>query len=64
MTTTREIIGWSMVFMGGACGVAAAAFQGGVVPALSAASGAFTAAAAMWGYSNKPPATTPPTPKA
>lgn len=53
--TTRELIGWALVAAGGACGVAAAAVQGGLIPALTAASGAFTAAAAMWGYSNKPP---------
>ena len=56
--TSREVIGWALVGLGGACGVAAAAMQGGWVPALSAASGAFTASAAMWGYTNKPPTTT------
>ena len=60
--TQREQFGWSLVFLGGACGVAAAALQGGLIPALTAASGAFTAAAAMWGYANKPPA--PPAPPA
>lgn len=52
----RELIGWGLVFLGGVCGVAAAAAQGGVIPALTAASGAFTAAAGLWGYTNKPPA--------
>lgn len=51
--TTRELIGWGLVALAGVCGVSAAAIQGGVVPALTAASGAFTAAAAMWGYTNK-----------
>lgn len=60
---TRELIGWGMVAAAGACGVAAAAIQGGWVPALSAASGAFTAAAAMWGYANKPATTPPPATK-
>ena len=57
--TQKELIGWGLVACGGACGVAAAFMQGGVIPALSAASAAFTATAAMWGYTNKPPA--PPT---
>ena len=57
----REIIGWTLVGLGGICGVAEAAVQGGLIPALTAASAAFTAAAAMWGYTNMPP--TPPTTK-
>jgi hypothetical protein len=54
--TTREVIGWGLVAAGAACGVAAAAIKGGTFEALTAASAAFTAAAAMWGYTNKPPA--------
>ena len=52
----REAIGWALVALGGGCGVAAAFVKGGVFEALTAASAAFTGAAAMWGYTNKPPA--------
>ena len=52
----REIIGWALVTLAGMCGIAAAAIKGGLFEALTAASGAFTAAAAMWGVVNKPPA--------
>ncbi len=53
--TTREMVGWILVAAGAVCGVAAVAIKGGTFEALTAASAAFTAAAAMWGYANKPP---------
>ena len=52
---TRETIGWALVAAGGLCGVAAAWVKGGAFEALTAASAAFTAAAGVWGYANKPP---------
>lgn len=39
--------------LGDAAGVLAAAVKGGTFEALTAASAAFTGAAAMWGYTNK-----------
>jgi hypothetical protein len=51
--TTREMVSWALVAAGAVCGVAAAAVKGGSFEALTAASAAFTGAAAMWGYTNK-----------
>jgi hypothetical protein len=42
-----------LVALGDAAGVLAAAVKGGTFEALTAASAAFTGAAAMWGYTNK-----------
>jgi hypothetical protein len=52
----REAVGWALVAAGALCGVGAAWMKSGISDALIAASGAFSAAAAMWGYQNKPPA--------
>jgi hypothetical protein len=49
----REIVGWGLVALGNAAGVLAAAVKGGTFEALTAASAAFTGAAAMWGSTNK-----------
>ncbi len=54
---TREMIGWTLAGLGGVCGIAAAALQGGLVAALSAASGVLTVSAGVFGYVSKPPAT-------
>ncbi len=55
MMSAREATGWVLVALGGLCGVLAALVKGGLFEALTAASAAFTGAAAMWGYTNKPP---------
>ena len=54
----RERIGWALVAGAAVCGIAAAAIHGGWVEAFTAASGSFSAAAAMWGYTNRPPTVT------
>ena len=54
--STRELIGWALVAGSGVFAVAAAFVKGGLFEALTAASTACAGAAAMWGYTNKPPA--------
>jgi len=53
--STRELIGWALVAGSGVFAVAAAFVKGGLFEALTAASTACAGAAAMWGYTNKPP---------
>lgn len=53
--TTKELVGWALVGASGVFAVAAAFVKGGLFEALTAASTACGAAAAMWGYTNKPP---------
>jgi hypothetical protein len=52
--TVREMVGWGLLAIGSACGIAAAALKGGMFEALTATGVAFMAAAAIWGYTSKP----------
>jgi hypothetical protein len=54
--TWRELVGWSLVVAGSACGIAAAAMKGNTFEAFTAAGAAFMGAAAAWGYASKPKA--------
>jgi len=53
---SREHLAYLAAFGGLACGIAAAAIQGGWVPALGAASAGLSGIAAVLGYSAKAPA--------
>ena len=60
MTVKPKTIAWVLAAIGGSLGVAAAWYQGGLFPALTAASVAFTGAAGLLGYNSSPPSTGAP----
>lgn len=55
---SRELTAYITAAMGLGCAVAAAAIQGGIVPALSAAGAGLLSLAGFMGYSAKAPAVT------
>ena len=54
--TWRELVGWSLVVAGSACGIAASAMKRDTCEAFTVAGAAFMGAAAAWGYTSKPKA--------
>ena len=57
--TTREKTNWALMALAGACGIAAAWMQGGLVMALGAASGVLGGLAGINGYVANKGTTTP-----